>query len=515
MRIIRSLFLFLVFFASAAFAAESHLKIVPYVKHDADNNLNVLIEMTVKEGWHVFAPYEQTFGGPLTVKWQLPKDVTISEESFSKPIHFAQEMFSFDGYDKKIFYKAKLKASTYLSELPVKISWQACKDECIPEERNLVIQPFDNVNFDIKLAESEDYFALGAKKETSIDTASITTNWFVILSLAFLGGVILNLMPCIFPVLSIKLLSLMQMRAETRKQEALFYSMGVIVSMLVIASALFIIRNFNNAAIWGFQLQSPWFVGFMLILFIFLTLMMADVININSEALNKLAVLSFKNHKLNAFMTGLLAVLIATPCSAPFMGTAVGLALISSGEIFFPVFIALGIGYALPFALLAWYPKVMKKILPKPGKWMLVLKKILALPLALTAVWLAWVLSAQLGWWQAKSSPVWQEYSPQKLEEALQNKQPVFIDFTAKWCVTCLVNQKTTLQSKTMRQLVKEKNILLLKVDFTNQDKKVAKLLKKYGRAGVPLYVYYNGKSNKYTILPQLLTTGILEEYLN
>ena len=221
-----------------------------------------------------------------------------------------------------------------------------------------------------------------------------------------------------------------------------------------------------------------------------------------------------KSKKRNSFMTGLLAVVIATPCTAPFMGAAIAYALMAPIYIYVPVFFALGCGYALPFALLAWNPLKVKKILPKPGIWMNILKKILSIPLIFTCIWLLWVLLAQLGFVVSGKNLMWQDYSQAKVERALEDKQPVFIDFTAKWCITCMLNKQAALQSDDLAKIVKSRNILLLRADVTNKSNEISQALAFYGRASVPLYIYYDGKSDDYLVLPQILTPAILKEYL-
>ena len=477
-----------------------------FTRYGKDGVFEALLEFDIKPGWHIFAPYEQEFGSPLIVNWKLPENTKILEETFSKADTFNQYGLIFDGYEKKAFYKTTIKTLEPLDQFDAEIIWQACKDECIQGKKELTIIPIDTINFDKIINNASSYFA--AKP----DEKSI--NWVSILLMAFIGGMILNLMPCVLPVLSIKILSLTRVEQKNRQIEAWMYTLGVVVSMLAVAALLLAFRKFDETIGWGFQMQSPWFVSTMLIVFIFLALMMLDIITINFVSLNKLALLKFNGIKTNAFMTGLLAVLIASPCTAPFMGAAVGYALMSPTYIYFPIFLTLALGYAFPFALLAYYPKLLHKILPKPGKWMERLKKILSIPIILTCVWLIWVLATQIGLIQNKQLFDWQEYSLPKVEIAIANKQPVFIDFTAKWCITCLVNKKTALQSDEFAKLVKEKNILLLRADMTEQNAKAANGLKYYGRAGVPLYVYYNAKSDDYLILPQLLTPKILQEYI-
>ncbi|MBR1948285.1 MAG: thioredoxin family protein [Alphaproteobacteria bacterium] len=470
-----------------------------------NNMLEVLLEFNIAPQWHIFAPYEQEFGSPLKIEWINVDKPNILEESYAKTHRYTQDMISFDGYETKAFYKSTLDIEN--NEFVIaKIQYMVCKDECLNQEKNLKILKKTSPDFTARVNQSKDYFL-------SHDFVLNIKIWIILL-MAFTGGIILNLMPCIFPVLSIKIISLANMNREERSVEALFYGIGVIVSMLIIAGLLYGLRIFDNTIGWGFHMQSPWFVGFMFALFIILTLLMLDIININNSCLSRFAFLHFENHKINAFMTGLLAVVIATPCTAPFMGAAIAYALMAPIYIYFPIFFTLGLGYALPFAILAWNPLKIKRILPKPGKWMNVLKKILSIPLVLTCAWLFWVLLAQFGIITSSKSLVWQDYSSAKVEKALDEKRPVFIDFTAKWCITCMVNKQVALQSDDLAKIVKQRNILLLRADATNKDNTISKALAFYGRASVPLYVYYDGKSDDYLILPQILTPAILEEYL-
>lgn len=487
--------------------ATNIVKATPYTRYNSNGFFEILIEFDIKSGWHIFGPYEQEFGSPLKINWKLGSREKVLEECFSRTKRFDQEDFSFDGYEYKAYYKTTIQAPVSTENFSAVLNWQACADdECLPESVNIAISSKNDPYFDEVIRSAEEYFV-------SNDFVQ-KTHLSLILLMAFSGGIILNLMPCIFPILSIKLFSLLRTSVITRKKEALFYTLGVVVSMLVVAGSLYIVRLYNSSAAWGFQLQSPWFVGIMLIVFIILSLMMFDIINVRAGWLNSLIGLRFKNRFVNSFMTGLLAVLIATPCTAPFMGAAIAYALMSPVYIYFPVFTALALGYALPFALLAYYPKILKKVLPKPGKWMIIIKRILGIPLILTCIWLIWILAAQTGFIASGKNLKWTPYSPSVVKQALIKKQPVFIDFTAKWCITCLVNKKTALQSDNLAELVKNKNILLLRADATLPDKTVVEGLKFYKRASVPLYVYYDGKSDDYLVLPQILTIGILEDYL-
>lgn len=341
---------------------------------------------------------------------------------------------------------------------------------------------------------------------------------FLVLFMAFVGGLILNLMPCILPILTLKAISLVQSVHNTKesKIEAFMYFFGVVFSFMLVATILVILRINGEKIGWGFQMQSPTFIVIMIIIFFVISLMLLDIITIHNP-LHSVGRVSFKQKRINAFMTGLFSVLIASPCTAPFMGVAIGYTLAKPLYIFYPVFLALSIGYALPFTLIGFFPTVMKKFLPKPGKWMLILKKLFALPILLTCLWLLWVLNSQIDFIKTKEETTsdnlqWQTYSEQAVNDSIKKGNAVFIDFTAKWCITCLANKKITLNSKEFAQIVEENNILLYRADWTNYDDNIEKALKNYGRNSIPLYILYPKNNKKYKILPQLITPNILKE---
>lgn len=337
-----------------------------------------------------------------------------------------------------------------------------------------------------------------------------------ILLLAFLGGLVLNFMPCVFPILSLKALSLAK-NSYGKKQlkNGILYFSGVLCCFTLIAAILYFLRLSGEEAGWGFQLQSPIFIGIMLAVFCLLGLMMLDVIKWHENS----ALLTFA-HRLsgiNSFLTGFFAVLIASPCTGPFMGAAIGYAVLQPKAFYFPIFLSLGIGYALPFTLLEIFPAVIKPLLPKSGYWTAVLKKILALPVFLTCIWLGWILYHQLANYETKQADnsVWQPYNTESIRQLITDGQPVFIDFTAKWCITCLMNEKTSLNTESFELWAQKNNISLFKADWTNRNEELATVIKQYGRSGVPLYVYYPPYQKEFVILPQILTLGILKQYLN
>lgn len=340
----------------------------------------------------------------------------------------------------------------------------------------------------------------------------------MIMLMAFAGGLILNLMPCIFPILTIKVIALAQGSYNRYKAriESLLYFLGVVFSFFLIASILIWLRSKGEQIGWGFQLQSPIFVGIMIVIFSIIFLMLLDIVNLKNPFANKVGRISFKRQKINAFMTGFFAVLIASPCTGPFMGIAIGYTLSKPIYVYYPVFLALSVGYALPFVLAGLFPKFIHKFLPKPGKWMDILKKIFSIPVLLTVVWLFWVLFNQVNDRKGlqPSNILWQKYDAAKVEQLVEDGEKVFVDFTAKWCITCLANEKIALQSEEFEALVKKHRIQTFKADWTSKSADIALALASYGRNSIPLYVYYKDRNSEPVILPQLLTPQILKNYI-
>jgi len=383
---------------------------------------------------------------------------------------------------------------------------------------------------------------------------------------ALIGGVLLNLMPCVFPVLSLKVLGFAAHggnRAAMRRH-GLAFAAGVIVSFWLLAAALAALRAAGMQLGWGFQLQSPAIIASLALLFFVLALNLSGLFEIRRLLPSSLAGWNAKNPYINDALSGVLAVVVASPCSAPFMGAALGYALASSMGATWIVFTMLGIGMALPYLTLAFFPAWRSK-LPKPGAWMLRLKQLLAFPLYATVIWLAWVLGAQLGndavarlavtllmvalalWaWQtmraggarawgvaaiasiaaasfvgwpvasgvandaarpsvAASEP-WQEYTPQRVAQLVAAGQPVFVDFTAAWCVTCQVNKRLVLNTDAVRQAFAQGNVALVRADWTRRDPVIGAALAALGRDGVPVYVLYR-PDRPPLLLSELLST--------
>ncbi len=382
---------------------------------------------------------------------------------------------------------------------------------------------------------------------------------FYMLLLALLGGSILNLMPCVFPVLSLKVLSFANDKNHSQAVHGVSYTAGVVLSFIAVAGVLISLQAAGEAIGWGFHLQTPWFVAGLAYLFFVMGLSLSGFVEFGGQWMNAGGKLAQKSNYSGSFFTGVLATVVASPCTAPFMGTALGFAITQPKAIALLVFAALGFGMALPVLLLSFSPKLLNKI-PKPGPWMEQLKEFLAFPLYATAVWLCWVVGSQTGvngmaglllgcvlltlaiWlWNGKavkrtlaiactalaigglSSPLltpptasntaqgqsqqWQPYSPQKLTDLRQQGKPVFINITADWCITCLANEKATLSTDQFKQALNDAGMVYLKGDWTNHNPEITALLRQHGRNGIPLYLVYPANSSSQAIvLPQILT---------
>lgn len=356
--------------------------------------------------------------------------------------------------------------------------------------------------------EPQNTIAPAAPEKTGTPEPSTTpTGALYYVLTAFLAGLILNLMPCVLPVLGLKALYLANHKEKASPLSALSYALGVIASFLVLSGIIFYLKEKGAALGWGFQLQSPTFNAILLLLFFIIFLNLTDKLPLPGRCADKLS----KFAGSSGFLTGFFAVIIACPCTGPFMGAAVGYAITTPPHIYFSIFLSLALGYALPYALIESFPGFFLKFIPRPGHWMITLKHILSLPIALTCFWLGWVIFNQLRPNTPQTEITWQPYTAQTLETALKENRPVFINFTAKWCLVCLLNDKTTLSTAVFKGLAQKHNLALIKADWTNRGEDIAAALKTYGRNSIPLYVYYAPNESTPQILPQILTTDILK----
>jgi thiol:disulfide interchange protein DsbD len=389
---------------------------------------------------------------------------------------------------------------------------------------------------------------------------------------ALAGGVILNLMPCVFPVLALKAMGLMHSAHDRRlaRRHGLFYLAGVLASFLALGGLLVALRAGGEALGWGFQLQLPWVVGGLALLMLAMGLSLSGLFEIGGRFMNLGSELAGGEGDRASFFTGVLAVLVASPCTAPFMGPALGFAATQPAAIALAVFGALGLGLALPIVLVSFVPRL-ARLLPRPGPWMETFKQAMAFPLYLTAVWLLWVLGRQAGvdalavvlagatvmafglwlvgrspspspasrvgaiaalalaigslaWASGREAPQAQSsamavtaheaWTPARHAELRAAGRPVLVNMTAAWCITCLANERVALASERFQADLERHGITYLKGDWTHRDPAITAYLARYGRNGVPLYVVYPRGTGDGEVLPQLLTPDLVSQAL-
>lgn len=409
------------------------------------------------------------------------------------------------------------------------------------------------------------------------------------IGLAFLGGVVLNLMPCVFPVLSIKALSLLQHPERSRSQRIAHgsaYTFGVVLSFVALAALLLALQATGREIGWGFQFQQPVFVLLLSGLLFAVGLNLLGVFEVGQGLAGIGGLLAEKEGLAGSFFTGVLATVVATPCTAPFMASAVGYALSQPAAVVLAVFTSLGLGLAAPYLLLSTWPALQRR-LPRPGPWMLRFKQALAFPMFASVVWLVWVLAQQTGpdgvavalgallaiglaiwllgtaqlsngndggaWprigpglaalivlatiglstWSLpglgsvdrpssaarggaagdgdRSSAAWEPFSQTRLDALRAEGKPVFVNFTAAWCITCLVNERTALSQDRVLSAFQAQGVTYLKGDWTHQNPEITRFLGQHGRSGVPLYLFFGAsKGTPAAVLPQVLTADVV-----
>lgn len=437
---------------------------------------------------------------------------------------------------------------------------------------------------------SETAIAIAAPVESPVtatvssDTAALGTIWKAIL-FAFIGGLILNLMPCVLPVLSLKILGFVNQANESRKAavtHGLVFTLGVLISFWVLAGALSLLRASGNELGWGFQLQSPIFLMVLSAFMFLFGLNLLGVFEIGTSLTAVGGATAGRSGWIGSFLNGVTATVVATPCTAPFMGSALGFSLSQPDWVSWVVFTFLGLGMAAPYVILSASPALLRFV-PKPGRWMESLKQLMGFILMATVVWLSWVLSVQagstavvvllgtllllgmgawvLGRWgtfaaSARTKAIaysvtliliigglgvglfgidsfaatpteagstnagefgWEKFDPQRVEELRASHTPVFVDFTAAWCLSCQVNERVAFSSQEVQQKFRDLGVVTMKADWTSRDESITRALAALGRNSVPLYVLYDGSGATAPpiILPEIITPGIVLDALD
>ena len=450
------------------------------------------------------------------------------------------------------------------SNLSVSVTYQGCADAglCYPPETEAFL-----IDLAVGSVTPSAINPRGQQRAVALQPPAPKTNMTLLLALglAFLGGIILNAMPCVFPILSLKVLSFATGDPAEHRRHGLAYLVGVICSFLLIASVLIGLQGAGRWVGWGFQLQSTTFVIALAYGFALMGFSLSGIVLFGGRWMNLGAGLASAPGSKGSFFTGVLAVVVASPCTAPFMGSALGYALTQPPHAALAVFAALGAGMAAPMVAIS-SSNVARRWLPKPGAWMDTLKQTMAFPLYLTSVWLIWVAGKQSGvdtmaaaaagitllalgltllnggraakfigstslvaavlLGGVRGDPIASaaqleregtvRWSPEALSNLRAQGKPVFVDVTADWCITCLANEQTVLFTDEMTAAFASAGVTYMVADWTNYDPKIGEFVRKHGRNGIPLYVLYSGVPGAAPlILPQLLTTRVMQEALD
>lgn len=576
------------------------------------------IELKMDPGWHTYYKESGEAGMPTRVIWTLPPGFTAADLMWQRPHKFSDSGITTYGYSDKTVIASTITPPATLTtgaklKFKAKVKWLTCQDVCVPGEKEVDltltvaneaaaanVEKFADVNFNGSASEIKDE-AGGHPPETGGTTPagkSVLDQDFKSASagsqsefqggilgvflFAFIGGMILNLMPCVLPVISIKIFGLMQQAGDDPKkvfQHGMVFTAGVLASFLTLGGIVVAIQSAGQKVGWGFQFQYPVFVFAMACIVTVFSLAMFGLFYFSlSAGQSEIDKLASSEGLGGTFFKGVLATTLSTPCSAPFLGTALGFAFTQPWWIILSVFLTIGLGMSSPYILLTARPQWMK-YLPKPGTWMETFKESMGFLLLATVVWLVWVLGKQVGidaamaavaflvvlsfaawligkyvnltatntrkytvwsiaavivaagWFlllrpfpsilstnpavakhptaagqnSAEGIP-WQPFSVAELDKQIAANKTVFVDFTADWCLTCKANEAAAINTPPVIEKFKALNVVPLKADWTTQDPEITKLLQKFGRSGVPLYVIFPaGKSSDAIVLPELV----------
>ena len=518
----------------------------------ADGDQRLMLQWVIAPEYylyrHAFKAQASDSEGSIAANLVLPDGLAKTDEFFG---------------DVEVYYDAleamvALERTTELAQ--IKVTYQGCADAglCYPPETK---------SFLWHMASGEIQAGSLAPTSSALDSSDDTSSstgigLLAAIAFAFLGGIILNVMPCVFPILSLKALSFTHGSADQHRRASLVYAAGVIVSFMALATVLVVIQQTGQLIGWGFQLQNTAFVIGLAYLFTVMGLSLNGLIHFGTSMMNVGQSLTEQDGDAGNFFTGVLAVVVASPCTAPFMGTALGYALTQPIVVTLVVFAALGVGMALPMVILS-HSSAAVRALPKPGPWMDTAKNVLAFPLYLTSVWLLWVAGNQAGVntmalalsglvflalaaylygdtnlrkglsitlvagaaflaipsenkaGSSDSSRTLNKgqiaWSASVLDDYIARGDPIFVDVTADWCITCLANEAAVLFTPEMERAFIDADIPYMIADWTDYDADIGRFVQSHGRSGIPLYVMYpRGIGSTPVILPQLLTRDIV-----
>ncbi|MCX7514470.1 protein-disulfide reductase DsbD family protein [Frateuria hangzhouensis] len=528
----------------------------------AQDGQHLLLRWTMPPGYYLYRDQTRLRlrdDGDLALTPQWPTGTRKDDP------HFGSVTVYFNELDLPVTIAGDLAGRTHLA---LEASFQGCQDGglCYP----LMTRALDVQLGSAAPASGTPITTAPQAPPAPAAQGPLRTSLWLALLLALGGGLVLNLMPCVLPVLSIKAVGLLESGESPARARAhaLAYTAGVLLSFVALGLGILALRSAGHALGWGTQLQQPLLVGVLALVMLAVGLSMSGLVQFGASLGNTGAKLATRGGVAGDFFTGVLAVVVASPCTAPFMGSALAYAFAAPAMYALLVFLALGVGLALPFLAIGFVPALARR-LPRPGRWMETLKQLLAFPMYLTAAWLAWVLANQRGadavglllvaavflalslWWfersrgrgglvrapvllallatalplyalaqlppparaaQADSGTV--AYSPEKLAQLRGAGTPVFVDMTADWCVTCKANEHTVLDTDAFRALLERTGAVYMKGDWTDVNPTIAAFLEQYHSPGVPLYVVFPRGGGEGRKLPTVLTSGLVEQAL-
>ena len=495
------------------------LELISSVKSISNtNNLNLGLHFKLNKGWKIYWKYPGKAGYPPQIDWTNSKNIKNLEIIWPKPKKFEILGMESIGYSDEVVLPIKVFLNENNKDLlaNLNIDYLTCKKICVPYSDNLILS--------IPIGDGED-----SKHKKIIKTYIDKSNYLTysklfnsdsilfFLFIAFIGGFILNFMPCVFPVLSLKIYNVLlqqkkNVSSETVKKNFLATILGILFSFLILSFITIFLKSLGHNLGWGFQFQSPIFLFFMILILLIFSLNLIDVFKIDipnffKNNLNNIIILNKKNSEFyQNFLLGSFITILSTPCSAPFIGTALGFAFISPNHTIFLIFLFIGLGLSSPYIVLATNPKILL-FLPKPGLWMKKLKYFLSILLIATAIWLSSVLLIQIN---AIDNEVnknnWLEFDKDRLGELIKKDNVVFIDITADWCITCFYNKKTVIDRKKVKVLFEKYNVKKMRGDLTKPNNEINEYINSFGRFGIPVNVLYSPSTPQGILLSEVLT---------
>ena len=531
--LIRNILLFLLFIISFSFISlaqknsektlVSHehvsLELISSVNSiPKENNLHLGLYFKLDPGWKIYWKYPGKAGYPPGIDWVKSKNIKDLEILWPKPEKFEILGMESLGYSKEVILPIKLIIENNNEKLLANfdVDYLTCKKICIPFNDNLIL----NIpTGDGQVSEYGKVINQYIDKSNYLNYSSLLNPDSILLFLfiAFVGGVILNFMPCVFPVLSLKIYNVLSQQQQninnkTIKRNFLATILGIIFSFFVLSLITVLLKSLGHSLGWGFQFQSPIFLSFMILILILFSLNLIDFFSIDipfffKKFLNKVINFNKKSSEFfQNFLLGSFITILSTPCSAPFIGTALGFAFVSSNQVIFLIFFCISLGLSSPYIILATKPQILS-FLPKPGLWMKKFKYFLSFLLILTAIWLASVLLIQINVINNDSkNNNWLNFDTIKLKELVNENNIVFVDITADWCMTCFYNKKTVLDRKKVKNIFEKYDVKKMRGNLTKPNKEINKYINSYGRFGIPANVIYSPSAPQGVLLPEVLT---------